>query len=98
VDAWTEAWGRAPELHVLPLMHPSGQNMSPYARVETAFHTRMLEARAALRDAVAARFGRTLPDVRPDLPDDGIYDLPEWRDRIAQRHADLDSRWRAKGV
>ncbi|HSH44687.1 MAG TPA: uracil-DNA glycosylase family protein [Longimicrobiales bacterium] len=36
------------------LLHPSAQNMSPYAGRDTAFHTRMVETRAALRDAVAA--------------------------------------------
>lgn len=98
VTAWRDAWQEDPLLHVLPLMHPSGQNMSPYARVETSFHTRMLDARAALRLAVGKRFGRALPAVRPPLPADGIYALPEWRERIAPRHDDLDARWRAKGV
>jgi uracil-DNA glycosylase len=98
VDAWRSAWKETPTIWILPLMHPSGQNMSPYARVETAFHTRMLDARTALRDAVRARFGWRLPDERPPLPDSGIYALPEWRDRIAARHDEMDQRWRAKGV
>jgi hypothetical protein len=96
--AWRAAWDENPELHVLPLMHPSGQNMSPYARVETAFHARMVETRDALRDAVTKQFGWTLPGERAELPTEGIYALPEWTDRIAPRHQDLDARWRAKGI
>jgi uracil-DNA glycosylase len=97
-DAWRSAWHETPQLSVLPLMHPSGQNMSPYARIETAFYTRMVDARDALQSAVAARFGREIPTIRPPLPTDGIYALPEWTDRIGPRHADLDERWRAKGI
>lgn len=98
VNAWRDAWQEHPSLWVLPLMHPSGQNMSPYARVDTSFHTRMLDARAALRLAMEEHFGRRMPAVRPPLPLDGIYALPEWRMRIAPRHDDLDARWRANGV
>ncbi|MEO5510690.1 MAG: uracil-DNA glycosylase family protein, partial [Longimicrobiales bacterium] len=96
--AWRSAWHEDPQLFVLPLMHPSGQNMSPYAREETSFHRRMLDARAALQTAITERFGRSLPAGRPGLPVDGVYALPEWRDRIAPRHATLDARWREKGV
>jgi uracil-DNA glycosylase len=98
IAAWEAAWHEAPTFMVLPLMHPSGQNMSPYARVETLFHARMLDARTALRAAMEKRFGRPLPAERPPLPDVGIYALPEWREKIAPRHDDLDARWRAKGV
>jgi uracil-DNA glycosylase len=96
--AWRKAWKEEPSLWVLPLMHPSGQNMSPYARAETLFHTRMLDARAALRRGIEQRFGWTIPAERPALPDTGIYALPEWRERIAPKHHDMDQRWRAKGV
>jgi uracil-DNA glycosylase len=96
--AWEDAWSAAPSLHVLPLMHPSGQNMSPYAGSHTLFHTRMLDARAALRTAVAQRFKRRLPARRGRPGGDGIYALPEWTERIAPRHEDLDARWREKGV
>jgi uracil-DNA glycosylase len=98
VQMWRDAWNSPPRIAVLPLMHPSGQNMSPYARVETAFHTRLLDARDALRSAMREQFGVSLPAERPPLPDTGIYDLPEWRDRIAARHAALDALWRAKGI
>jgi uracil-DNA glycosylase len=95
---WREAWDAPPRIAVLPLMHPSGQNMSPYARVETAFHTRLVDARDALRSAMREQFGAPLTDQRLPLPATGIYDLPEWRDRIAARHAELDALWRAKGI
>jgi uracil-DNA glycosylase len=84
--------------HVLWLLHPSAQNMSPHAGVDTAFHTRMLETRAALRDAVAGVLGWSLPAERPDPPGTGVYALPEWRDAVGPRHAELDRLWRDKGV
>ncbi|HEX6940422.1 MAG TPA: uracil-DNA glycosylase family protein [Longimicrobiales bacterium] len=96
--AWHEAWGDAPLPHVLWLMHPSAQNMSPFAGVETPFHARMIEARDALRRAVREVLGRAVPAVRAAPPADGVYALPEWRERIAPRHARLDELWRAKGV
>ncbi len=94
---WEQAWGDAP-LWVLPLMHPSGQNMSPYARTNTAFHQRMLVTRDALRTAYSERFGRPVPGSRAPNPHHGIYALPEWRMRVGPRHAELDALWRAKGV
>lgn len=96
--AWREAWGDAPLPHILWLSHPSAQNMSPYAGVETGFHRRMLETRDALRSAARQVLGRVLPETRPPNPTDGIYALPEWKDRIAPRHAELDRLWREKGV
>ncbi len=96
--AWHDAWSDSPRFAVLPLMHPSGQNMSPYAREETAFHTRMLDAREALQRAAAEWLGCHVPDVRAPAPSTGIYALPEWRERIAPRHDDLDARWRARGI
>ena len=99
VHAWREAWGeQQPSLWVLPIMHPSGQNMSPYPRRETAFHTRMVDARNALRDAVSARFGWRPPADRARPDDRGIYQLPEWRTRVAARHEELDALWRAHGI
>ena len=89
---------------ILWLTHPSAQNMSPYARVDTVFHTRMLDARAALREAVHAVLGIRIPEVRPDVPQhgngraDSVYDLPEWIDAIGPRHAALARLWREKGV
>lgn len=96
--AWREAWGDAPLPSLLWLTHPSAQNMSPFARVDTQFHGRMLEARDALRSAVRAVLGEEPPAERPAPPPDGIYALPEWRERVAPRHARLDRLWREKGV
>jgi uracil-DNA glycosylase len=95
---WRHAWGPSPLPVVLWLTHPSGQNMSPYAREETRFHQRLLEARQALRAAVVSRLGWRIPDERPNLPETGIYALPEWRERIRPRHAQLDALWRERGV
>ncbi|HEX6558815.1 MAG TPA: uracil-DNA glycosylase family protein [Longimicrobiales bacterium] len=83
---------------ILWLTHPSAQNMSPYARKETLFHARMLEARSALRSAVRDVLGRELPNARPPHPHDGIYALPEWQQLVEPRHAMLDELWREKGV
>jgi uracil-DNA glycosylase len=97
LEHWQGAW-RDPLPSVLWLVHPSAQNMSPYARRETVFHTRMVDAVSALRGAVGERLGWQLPDERPAPPADGIYALPEWRERIAPRNAHLDRLWREKGV
>ena len=97
-EEWDCAWPDAPLPAILWLTHPSAQNMSPYARVETVFHTRMLDARAQLRAAVLQLFERPLPEVRPEPPADGIYALPEWRQLVGPRHAALDRLWRAKGI
>jgi hypothetical protein len=72
--------------------------MSPFAAVETAFHRRMVETRDALRRAVRQRLNREAPASRPGPPDTGIYALPEWRERIAPRNAELDRLWREKGI
>src|SRR5690606_32201643 len=85
LQRWRAAWNDDPLPHVLQLTHPSAQNMSPFARTDTVFHTRMLEARDALRTAVRARLGWHLPAERPPDPIDGIYALPEWRTLIAPR-------------
>jgi hypothetical protein len=83
---------------ILWLTHPSAQNMSPYARTETLFHTRMLDARAALRNAVQDVLGWKLPKTRPYPPQTGIYALPEWRELVGPHHQKLDDLWREKGV
>jgi uracil-DNA glycosylase len=97
-DAWADAWGGEPDFHVLPLLHPSAQNMSPFAGVHTAFHERMRRTRDALAGAVRNVLGWELPRQRPDAPRDGVYDLPEWRERIAPAHARYDALWRRHGV
>ena len=101
--AFLEAWesvrpDRAPP-RVLWILHPSAQNMSPHAGADTVFHTRMLETLDAVRAAGVDLFG-TVPDpgARPLPPSDGIYALPEWREAIGPRHAELDALWRSKGV
>jgi hypothetical protein len=83
---------------LLWLTHPSAQNMSPFARTDTLFHTRMVEARDALRGAVQQTLGWTPPSRRGHHGQDGIYALPEWRERVAPRHDRLDALWRAHGV
>ena len=102
--AFLEEWGDDALPHVLWLTHPSAQNMSPYARTDTLFHTRMTEARDSLRAAMHDVLGREAPASRASVPLEGggradsIYELPEWRDAIGQRHRALDDLWRAKGV
>jgi uracil-DNA glycosylase family 4 len=83
---------------ILWLTHPSAQNMSPYARADTLFHTRMLDARAALRQAVSKQLGWKPPAVRAPYPNDGIYALKEWRELVGPRHEQLDALWRAHGI
>ncbi len=95
---WRSAWGATPLPALLWITHPSAQNMSPYARVDTAFHTRMVDARAALRRAVREELGWQIPDQRPEPPSTGIYALPEWREKVGPRHAQLDRLWREKGI
>lgn len=97
-EAWRAAQDGRPILTALWMTHPSAQNMSPHAGVDTVFHARMVEALATLRAAVREHLGRPTPDRRPPPPDTGIYALPEWRDRIAARTAELDRLWRDKGI
>lgn len=97
--SWTERWRGAPLPHLLWLLHPSAQNMSPYAAVGTVFHDRMVATVAALRRAVTAVLGNTAPAARASLPTSGgVYDLPQWRDAVGPRHAELDRLWRERGV
>src|SRR5690606_13255634 len=94
---WARAWS-TPLPQVLWTTHPSAQNMSPFARTETLFHTRMLETRAALQKAAGSVLGIEPPQERPEPAQDGIYALPEWRERVAPHHERLDKLWRGKGV
>ena len=94
---WEQYWQR-PLPSILWLTHPSAQNMSPHARVTTAFHTRMLESRDALKAAVRKELGWSLPKERAPDPESGIYALEEWRELVAPRHKKLDDLWREKGV
>jgi hypothetical protein len=96
--SWAERC-RSPLPDLLWLLHPSAQNMSPYAAVGTVFHHRMVETVAALRRAVTATLRTAVPAARPSPPSsNGVYALPEWRDAVGPRHADLDRLWRQRGV
>ncbi|HEX2168042.1 MAG TPA: hypothetical protein VHG09_12485 [Longimicrobiales bacterium] len=97
-SAWRSAWGSEPSFDLLLVLHPSAQNMSPFARVTTQFHQRMLDTRAAITAAARDVLRREPPSPRPALPDTGIYAIPEWRSRVAERHARYDALWREKGV
>lgn len=103
LESWREATSDSPLPHLLWLLHPSAQNMSPFAGPDTAFHTRMVETRSALRSAVSELFGE--PGVAPaDAADQGaetsggVYALPEWRRSVAPRHRELVALWRKKGL
>ena len=95
---WREAWSEEPAVRVLPLLHPSAQNMSPFAGTETLFHTRMVTTRDALVAAARNVLGVSSRAPRPHVPDEGIYALPEWRSRIAERQARYDALWRERGI
>jgi uracil-DNA glycosylase len=99
---FAERWTHGPDERPLPallwLLHPSAQNMSPYAGTGTVFHSRMVETVAALRQAVREVLHRPPPAERAPPPTTGIYDLPEWRDAVGPRHAELDRLWRERGV
>ena len=98
-DAWSRVRAHEPIPRILWLLHPSAQNMSPHAGRDTVFHTRMLETLDAVRRAGTALFGTVPPPgERPAPPDDGVYALPEWREAIGPRHAELDRLWREKGI
>ena len=97
-EAWSSVRAGAPLPHVLWLLHPSAQNMSPHAGVDTVFHERMLETSRALQRAMREVLGRETPDPRPAAPSGGIYALPEWRESVGPRHDELDRLWREKGV
>jgi uracil-DNA glycosylase len=96
--AWLASWGAEPAFSVLPLLHPSAQNMSPFAGTHTVFHQRMLETRTALHSAVEAVLGWSPPQPRPAPPRRGIYALPEWQERVAPALDRYDRLWRERGV
>jgi uracil-DNA glycosylase len=98
IAAWHEAWSEAPSFDLLPVLHPSAQNMSPFARQTTQFHERMVTTRDALVAAARDVLGRDVPQPRPAAPGAGIYALPEWRERVAERHERYDALWREKGI
>lgn len=98
LDVWSAAWHNEPLPDLLWLVHPSAQNMSPFAAKHTRFHGRMIEAREALRAAARKRPGFRIVGRRPRLPETGIYALPEWRTLIAPRQARLDGLWREHGI
>lgn len=95
---WRDAWGEEPGFRLLPVLHPSAQNMSPFAGEATQFHQRMVDTRAALIRAGREVLRREPPQPRPGLPAGGIYALPEWRERVGERHARYDALWRERGV
>lgn len=97
--SWAERWRGAPLPDLLWLLHPSAQNMSPYAAVGTVFHDRMVATVASLRRAVTSVLDKAVPAARPSIPSvGGVYALPEWRDAVGPRHAELDRLWRERGV
>lgn len=104
LDAWRHTTGDAPLPRLLWLLHPSAQNMSPYAGPATAFHARMVETRSALRSAVLDLFGE--PVATPEVAAGGeasgaatgVYALPEWRRSVGPRHRELVALWRKKGL
>jgi uracil-DNA glycosylase len=98
VDAWRRATGSTPDFHVLPILHPSAQNMSPFAGQHTVFHSRMVETRDALQATVRTVLGWSMPDPRPAAGTAGVYALPEWRERVAPALRRYDELWRQKGV
>lgn len=98
LDEWRVVRPEEALPHLLWLLHPSAQNMSPHAGTGTVFHSRMVETMGALRRAVREVLGREVPASRRSPPDQGIYGLPEWREAVGPRHAELDRLWRAKGV
>ncbi|MGH7460005.1 MAG: uracil-DNA glycosylase family protein [Longimicrobiales bacterium] len=98
LEAWNQASANAPLPHVLWLIHPSAQNMSPYAGRETMFHVRMREAVAALGNAARTVLNWNIPNHRSEPPAGGIYALSEWRELVAPRHHELSRLWQEKGI
>jgi uracil-DNA glycosylase len=97
-STWRDAWGAYPAFRVLPLLHPSAQNMSPFAGEHTVFHQRMIITRDALHAAIRNVFGRSPPQPRPGPPTQGIYALPEWQKLVAPALQRYDELWRQRGV
>jgi uracil-DNA glycosylase len=96
---WHAVWAEDDvAFHVLPLLHPSAQNMSPFAGTNTVFHRRMLETRDALRRGAWQVLGIAPPGERPPPPETGIYALREWRELVGPAHRRYDELWRRHGV
>jgi uracil-DNA glycosylase len=95
---WREAWQEQPAFDVLQVLHPSAQNMSPFAGTTTVFHERMLVTLDALRTAVRDALNREPPELRQPPPATGIYSLPEWTELVGPAHRRYDELWRARGV
>lgn len=100
LEQWRAVRGSASLPRLLWLLHPSAQNMSPYAGDDTVFHARMVETMASLRAAFIDVLDRPVPPAgqRPHPPEDGVYGLPEWVAAVGPRHEELDRLWRARGV
>jgi uracil-DNA glycosylase len=98
IARWSARPGERPLPALLWLLHPSAQNMSPYAGTGTVFHTRMVETVRALRESVRQVLGHEPPAMRAGPPAHGVYALPEWRTAVGPRHAQLDRLWRERGV
>jgi uracil-DNA glycosylase len=93
---WGTHWAR-PLPRILWILHPSAQNMSPFAGVETVFYQRMADTVAAVRRATAEVLGAEAIASSPP-PSEGIYALPEWVDAVGPRHAELVRLWRERGL
>ncbi len=95
---WAEHWPGSALPYLLWLIHPSAQNMSPYAGKDTVFHSRMAGSVQALRTTMRDTLGRDVPVGRSTPPGSGIYALPEWRHAVKPRHAELSALWADKGI
>jgi uracil-DNA glycosylase len=95
--AWERHWQR-PVPRILWTLHPSAQNMSPFAGMETVFHVRMVETVAAVRRAAAEVLGVEAPGLGSRPPAGGIYSLPEWVEAVGPRHQELIRLWRERGL
>ncbi|HSM36877.1 MAG TPA: uracil-DNA glycosylase family protein [Longimicrobiales bacterium] len=93
--AWERAWGPRPLPHLLWLLHPSAQNMSPYAGPGTSFHRRMVDTRTALV-RVASELG--IGGGGGTGRSRSVYETAEWRERVGPRHDPLVALWRRKGL
>jgi uracil-DNA glycosylase len=94
-EQWADAAHGADLPSILPCWHPSAQNMSPFAAAETVFFRRMMETRDALRAAFTAL---QLSSTARPRPADGVYALPEWRERIGPYHDRLAALWLERGL
>ncbi len=96
--AWRRAWREPPAPRALWLVHPSAQNMSPYAGTHTAFHARMREAHDVLRMAVQKTSRLDTAGAARGATRDGNLALPERKELVQPRNELLDALWREKGI